>query len=142
MLFFGTKYWFFMVIDINSCKNWKSKEKKNNICCRKTIILLKTSNIDVLLLHIPFITSRSSKKLSDALITFSTHFLNGFLGSLLKKIRKCFFSKIPRNAFKTWIENVSKASDRFLDDRDDINDVCSNKTSLLLAVDKITQKFL
>ena len=54
-----------------------------------------------------------------------------------EKHLRIFFSKFPRNPFKTWVEEVSKASDRFLDDRDGINDVWSNKTSLLLIFNKI-----
>ena len=33
-----------------------------------------------------------------------------------------FFSKFPRNLSKMWVEKLSKASDRFLDDPDIIND--------------------
>ena len=48
-----------------------------------------------------------------------------------------FFSKFLRNPSKTWVEKLSRASDRFLDDPDGINDVWSNKTSLLLVFNKI-----
>ena len=48
-----------------------------------------------------------------------------------------FFSKFPRNPSKMWVEKLSRASDRFLDDPDAINDGWSNKTSLLLVFNKI-----
>ena len=40
---------------------------------------VRTSNIDVLLLHMSFISSGSSKNLSDALLNLSTHVLERFL---------------------------------------------------------------
>ena len=72
-------------------------KRKNNICCQKTTILLKTSNNDVLLLHLSFIASGSSKNLSDALLNFSTHVLEGFLGNLLKKRNKSLVISFVKN---------------------------------------------
>ena len=48
-----------------------------------------------------------------------------------------FFSKFPRNDSKTWVEKLSKGSDRFLDDHDAINVRWSNRISLLLVFNKI-----
>ena len=88
----------------------ESKEK-NNICCRKRTVLLKISIIDALLFHQSFMASGSSKNLSDALLNFSTHALDGFLGNLLMKRRKCF-SLVnsqgirPKHEWKKWAKHL------------------------------------
>ena len=60
-------------------------KRQNNICCLEITILFKSSNNNILLLHRSFIASGSSKNLSDALLTFLTHVLDGVLGNLLNK---------------------------------------------------------
>ena len=70
------------------------------------------------------------------------HFFDSCFGRIpweftKEKHLRLFFSKFPRNPSKIWVEKVSKASGRFLDDPDAINDRWSNKTSLLLLFNKI-----
>ena len=77
--------WLFTLVHVKI-----GNQTKNNICCRKTTILLKMGNNDLLLLHLSIIAPRSSKTLSDDLLDFFTHVLEGFLGNLLKKLKNEF----------------------------------------------------
>ena len=135
MLFFGTKCWFFMVIHINSCKNWKSNERTTFVA-RNNNFVENQQQWCFVAPHIIY-TIRIIQKP----IRCFAHFFDSCFGRIPWEFTKeeaemLFFSKFPRNPSKTWVENVSKAFDRFLDDPDAINDWWSNKASMLLVFNK------
>ena len=67
---------------------------KNNICCRKTTLLLKISNNDIMLYCTSFIASGPSENLAYSLLNFLTRVFGRFLGDLLKKFIFHFLNKI------------------------------------------------
>ena len=82
--------WLFILIHVKI----GNQTKKQHLLPENNNFVENQQPSDVLLLHTSFILSRSSKNISDALLTFSTHVLNGFLGNLLKKSNDALIERV------------------------------------------------